>query len=73
MCVLKCTRVCVGHESRKKVNNRRKGYNGGKQKMIECMWHEDKGRGSFVGNKGTTKGNGGEHNIELWKVAMNKV
>lgn len=44
MCVYLSARVCVGHESRKKVNNRRKGYNGGKQKMIECVWHEDKGR-----------------------------
>lgn len=27
----------------------------------------------FVGNKGTAKGSGDEHNIGLWKVAMNEV
>lgn len=26
-----------------------------------------------MGNKGTARGSGGEHNIDLWKVAMNKV
>lgn len=44
MCVYLSVCVCVGHESKKEVNNRRKGYNVGKQKMIEYMWHEDKGR-----------------------------
>lgn len=55
LCV--CTRVCVyvGHESRKEVNNRKKGCNGGKQKMIECMWHEDKGRDYLWETRGQQK------------------
>lgn len=46
--------MCIGHESRKEVNNRRKGCNGGKQKMIELCGMKTKGE-TICGKQGDGK------------------